>query len=478
MRKKLLSIIFACVVAFVGLTPCFSLLSLKAIEQKFASGSGIEDSFFNETSKDLIPTNITTTLANAKTENNVAPYNLETKTRYDGSVVTPNAGEYGEFKNRSFGILGGYSPKVDDAIFLWVYLLDKFSYTLRISISNGADMLSWEFSHQQITIMGDGWKLLQLNLRDHEFSSEDYMTKTYSTIIFSYCSEAEFEETEETEFYEGIESKTNERFSFYHVFASEDVSNEHSSGMIYNLPKTYYEYKENFNFNSTVFIGDSILLKNAKEIFDVLYVGKYDLSNYTTESKYYWTVSITSPSSVTTKIEFGNYINFYEEGYYYLTIQLHQQGEGVILNDDISIFCEELTLGRFMMGTSYKIKDNEKILISFNLADGIVFDDYSVLINNNKAKIYSNYQEGNVVYICVAGVSSGAANLEITAKARSKNGVKSKSITSSATITIEENEKSMSLEILILWIVLAVLCTIFMVYMAISVVKSRKNDVK
>lgn len=479
MKKKISAIVVIFSLVLAVLTPCFlrDLASLNP--NNIAFGSGIEADYSNETTRDLISANITTILTNGVVESGITPYNLETKARYEGSVITPsNVGEYGEFYNKSFGITGGYSPKEDDAIFLWVYLLETYSFTLKISISNGTDVLTWSFSHQEVMEMGEGWKLLQLNLLDHKNRVEDYDTKTYTSIIFSYYSEAEDDEVEEDDVYSGLETETSERFSFYHVFATENVSNTNSSGVVYKLPKAYYEYSDDFNFTGSVFIGDKILLKSAKDIFEVLFIGKYDLSNYATESKYYWTVSLTSPSLTTSKIEFGNYLKFYEEGYYYLTIQLHDQNKSVIMNDDISIFCEELALGRFLMGLNYTMKDNEKITISFIVANGVDFDDYTVSIDNNNAIIYSNYQENGRIYICVEGVSSGTSTLEISAKATSKNGTKSKALKSSATITISKSKTETSTEVLILWIVLACFSTGFIIYMSISVVKSRKNDVK
>lgn len=486
MKKKLLTITMAFVTALAGLLPCFLSAGFSSKSQDMAFGSGIESEYYTDSSIDLISANLSSGLSNAKIENGITPYNSETKARYEGNAVTPNAGEYGEFQNMSFGIEGGYNPKLNDAIFLWVYLLKVQSFSLRISIANGvdSDTLTWEIPSQKLRSAEEGWKFLQLNLKDHAYTNPDFVSKTYTSIVISYCSETVFDPTVDLEGndpYENIETKTSERFSFYHVFASENVASKNSTGIILNLQKSYYEYSDDFNIAKTVYVGDSVLIKTAKDIFKVLYVGKYDLTNFATETRYYWNLIITYPdeSTKTLGMEKEQYINFNVEGFHRLTIQLQDQNGDSILNSENIIYCDELALGGFLMGSKYSMKDNEKMMISFVISDGLeLLEDYTVSINNNYARVYSNYEEDGVIYVYVEGLSKGTSLLEIKAKAKSLNGTKQRDLVASATITIKQSKSDTDFFTVTMWILFGCFSVGILVYMAISVVKARKNDVK
>lgn len=480
MKKKLCFCLAICI-SLAFLLPCF--FAAKNTAKKEAAAVDIESEYKNSNSVDLISANIDNTSGIVDGSLDVAPFNRETKTSYEGNSISPTAGEYGEFKGKEFPINGGlgYTPETNDAVYMWIYLLNMFSYKLKISLLDGSgNNLTWELSQPEIMSMGSGWKFVQLNLLDFSNLSFDYTEKTYSTISFSYYSEVEDTGEMEGDVYK-LETKTSERFSFYHVFASKDVDNKNSSGMIYDQPKSYFEYNDSFDIDGNVFVGDRIKINSAKDIFKSLYVGKYNLSNYTTDSRYYWSISIQSPSSNTKRIEFGDYINFYEQGYYNLTIQLHETGStDVILNASLQVYCDELVLGRFNMNSDYTINDNESVVISFKLTNNIIIDKDSLKLktSNENVTINSFEEENGVMYIHVSGVSAGTSSLEIMADVTSKNGTKTKAVNSVATINVQSTKKGIDIFNVILWATFACFCSGIVIYLSISLVKSRKNDVK
>ena len=79
---------------------------------------------------------------------------------------------------------------------------------LKISISNQSEStLLWRFESQQLYEMGTGWKLLALQLSDFD-GLQEYIGKTYSSMLINYYSIAEDEG-------EKYEVKSTEKFSFY-----------------------------------------------------------------------------------------------------------------------------------------------------------------------------------------------------------------------------------------------------------------------
>lgn len=454
-----------------------SFLPAKKVTQNQAVSANIENEYYKEDSFDLISKN-PSGFVNCKIEN-IAPFDPDTKSKMDGSSVTPDADEFGQFSSRTFSI-NAYTPERDDAIFMWIYLIDVVTFKLKISIYDGSSsVLSWEFDSQQVYDMGIGWMLIKLNLRDFEFS-EDYTTKIYDRITFSYLSEAE--EFEGEEGYESYDVKTDERFSFYHVFVSKNANYSENSGKIYSLAKSYYEFCDNFITGGTVFVGDKLKLSSVKDVFKYLYTGKYDLSNYMSSGKFYWTLSVKDPELVKTKIDFGDTVNFYKSGYYVISITLNQKTtitNKSILNIDINLYSEELTLGSFISGSRYSLKDNEKIMLSFKLSNGIDIEgDYEISLSNNNAEIDSYYEKDGILYVCVAGKNAGTSTLQITAKGISKHNSQVQDFSAEASITISQSSKGVDVFMVILWITFGVFVVGFIIYLLISLVKSRKNDVK
>lgn len=455
---------------------CFCCPKQAISQQGFSAN--IEDSYFNSESLDLISKN-PNSVTDGVVENGATPFDPDKKERMEGACITPNADDCGQFKNKSFAI-NAYTPKENDSIFMWVYLIDVFSFKLSISIyDNSSSTLTWSFDSQDVYLMGTGWKFLQLNLKDFNLT-DNYTEKIYSIMTISFLSESE--DSEGQEGYEEYDVKTDERFSFYHVFASTNMSYNQESGKIYGLAKSFYEFSDEFSVSGQFYIGDSFKLTSPSKIFKYLYIGKYDLSTYSTSGKYYWALSLKNPQSVTKRIEFGDTIYFREAGYFILGIQLKERNTietEIVLNEDISFFCDELNLGRFLMGSNYKIKDNEKVTISFKIASGITINgDYKIALSNNNAEIDSYYQENDVLYICVAGLEKGSTTLEVSANATSENNTQAREFSATATIDINSSKQQFDVFNLIIWVTFACFCVGIIIYLSISLVKARKNDVK
>jgi len=477
--KKIFSLIFGIVMCLSVML--ISFLPVKNLEknQTYASES-IEQNFYDGSTKELVVKN-PTSLIGASTDK--TPFDEEKKQRMEGFSITPTADEFGQVSYYSQTIAGGagYMPEVSDNILMWVYLIDAIAFKLEISLTNSSseNALTWSFGAQQVYEMGSGWKLIALKLSD--FQDEIIETpQSYSLITFKYLSEAS--EFEGEEGYESYDVVTNERFSFYHIFTSKNAKYIEKSGIILSLSKSFYKFSENFSLGNDVFVGDKIKVESPSKMFDYFIVGKNDLSDYLDSGEYFWNLSIKNPSSYTSSLDFGDTINFTEKGFYYLKIQLFEDkalDDESVFYTGINIHCDELYLGRFKMGSDYKIVDDEKILISFQVSSGLTdVGEYSVSLSNSNAEIETYYEEDGVLYVCVVGKSDGRVELEITAEAQSKHNKKVQTFSSIATIDVDYTKDDVDIFMVILWITFGLFCLSIIIYMSISVVKARKNDVK
>ncbi len=470
--KKTISFICAIFIALALLMPCFCCA--KTTSDNEIAFAGIEDDFYTAESIDLISKNPSGSITNGIIED-VAPFDTSTNKKMEGMSITPTSDDYGQIKSKSFKI-NQYNPSEDDVVYLWIYLIDTVSFHLNITLTdNMTKSLMWHFDSLELYEIGTGWKLLGLKLSD--FNSDEFVSNTYEYIMFNY----EMEDTGDGN-NEDVAIKASEKLSFFHIFVSNVSNPKIPSGKVAELSNSFYKLTEDLPFGETVFVGDKIKIQKPEEMFEYLYIGKYDLSNYTTSGKYYWTLIIESPSRTRTNIDFGDTILFTEQGFYQLTIQLIEVGtfsNQIRLNKDISIFCDEAHLGYFSMGTTYKIKDTESILIAFKLAQNFVQDEeLKVSLNNKNAEIETYYEEDGFLYIFVSGKSGGNTTLEIFAKGSTLYNSEKLDLVSSAIIEIESTEKKMDVFLVILWITFACFCVVIIIYLIISLVKARKNDVK
>lgn len=441
--------------------------------------SNFEEEYYTSNSIDLISKN-SNSIINANLDK--TPFDEKTNQRMDGFSVTPNADDYGQIKQVSFAICGqsGYSPQIEDNILMWVYLIDCVSFKLEISLKNAnSKSLTWKFDSQSVYEMGSGWKLLALKLRDFE-NEQSLLSESYNLISFSYLSEVS--EIEGQEGYTPYNVKTDERFSFYHIFTSKNSTSIEKTGVIKSLNKSFYEFSDEINALKSIFKGDSFFIKSPSKIFKHLYIGKMDLTEFLNSSKYYWVLSVKNPSSVTTRLDFGDSVNFFEEGFYYLSFQIYEKKtltEELIMNASLNIFSESVNLGTFVMGSTHEIKDDEKILIKLKLSDNLEsIDKLNISLSNNIAEIESYYEKEGVLYIFVYGKDDGVSELQISADVKTKNNDKIQNVSTVATINVDYTKDDVDIFMVIVWITFICFCLGIIIYLSISVVKARRNDVK
>ncbi len=451
----------------------------KTVQKQTFASNVIEQKFVDESTKELVsktPSYIT----NASSDK--TPFDTDAGDYMDGVSITPNADEYGQVIYYSYSLgEAGYTSEFDDNILMWIYLIDVVTFKLEISLQDeNFNNLTWSFNSQKLIEMETGWKLIALRLSD-KLINQSEAGVNYKTITFKYVSEAS--ETENPDDYKDYETITNDRFSFYHVFTSKNANLIKRSGILYSLAKSFYKISEDFDIVDNVFIGDKIKLESATKVFDFLFVGKRDLNDYLSDGAYYWNLYIRSPSGENKGIDFADSITFLESGFYGINIQLKEdlsiQQDPIILNVNFNIYCDELSLGKFVDGSSYNIKDDEKILIKLKLSETLKdMNNFTVSLSNNKAEIESYYIEDNTLYVYVIGKDDGRVNLEVSADAMSKFNTKTTNFSSTASIKVDYSKGKVDIFVVIVWITFICFSVGIIIYLSISVVKSRKNDVK
>ena len=145
----------------------------------------------------------------------------------------------------------------------------------------------------------------------------------------------------------------------------------------------------------------------------------------------------------------------------------------------INLYCEKYSPGSFLLGKNYSVTDENSVIISFKLNDlSLTADDFLISLSNNNAQISSYYIEDGVLYICVMGQSKGVSKLTISSNELTVNGVGKVDFSDEVVIDISSEKREVDLFMIILWMSFGAFCLGFVIYLLISLVKSRKNDVK
>ena len=474
--KKFFSFIFGLMILLVSILPSFLLFNQNKTNKAYATES-IEREFYDESAYELISTNPSSS-SSVTIESNKAPFDENTKQRMPGSIITPNADDYGQVFSSNLAV-STFSPTENQSIFMWVYLIGAVTFKLSVSIyDSSSSTLTWNFDSMRVYEMNSGWILLELKMSDI-ITEDDYSSKNYNVLIIKYYSEIE-DQTEDPD-YSPYQIATTERFSIYHVVLADSIDNDKTSGKIYSVNKTCYKFNENFLPSNTVFSGDEISVDSPSAVFEYLYVGKYDLDTYSVAGKYLWNIAISGPSGGKRAVEFGEKIKFVSIGFYYIAIQLYEKmalEDQLIMNIGVNIYCEEVTLGNFAMGSKYIVNGTDVVVIEFRLSQEVIIEDeINVKMSNKKAEISSYYIDDGILYVKVLPKERGTSKLEISAEATNKHNSKTENYTSEATLEIRLPAKN-ELFIIILWVVFGGFCVAILIYFVFSVVSAQKKDVK
>jgi len=178
--------------------------------------------------------------------------------------------------------------------------------------------------------------------------------------------------------------------SFYHVYKGDSVKN--SSGIIIKQKYAIYKFAESYLGNKIAHIGDTYKF-DFKNIFEYIYIGKYDMYKYSIEG-YTWNISLKDSYSKVIDLNANQEYVFERVGWYSVNITLKERNH-IISNDEnqglnidkfifsvsSSIKCEEYSLGTFG-NPKYTIPTNNEYIVTFKFYDG--FKIYGDLMKTQK----------------------------------------------------------------------------------------------
>ena len=479
MKKKILSVALSVIMV---LTACLTLIFAckKPQNNEVVNAATIEDSL---TAKfDLIGIN-PGSYSNATIEN-VAPFDTTRGEMMPGASLTPRADVFGQISGVTF-LVNTFTLTVNKSIYFWIYLFDTETYELTITVSDADEkILTWFFDSSAIQSAGDGWSLFELKASEAEASASntDKYSVEYKTFTIRY-------KTELTENIEDYLEKTDEFVSIYHVYTANSYSSNPYSGRLTGLTKAYSAFNDSFIPGDQVFKGDKIEFVDEKTFFEYLMVGKGEYSKIVDKTNYVWEIIIQEPSGSEMVIDFGDKFSFSSRGWYTINIHLYEKTKllnrpidyqrELILNQSKSVFCDEVALGSFVVGTTYEMKDNDTLEIGFIFTKGIIISsDIKIKFSNDCAEVDSQYELDGVYYIQVKGLKKGKVDMEISASAHSYYNSDVKTYSNKVSIKVESSEEKPDFSKTILWITFSCFCVYFAGMLINSLVKARKNDVK
>lgn len=477
MKKKVCGIILSLVMIISAVA--VSLFACQKPAKHTANAAGFEESLTNVV--DIISTSPPT--YSGATVENVSPFYTPDSTD-TGSSITPRADKYGQVSGVSFNV-APFKFNGTNSLYMWLYLFDTQTFELTVSIfDSSAKSCTWFFDASVVKSYGGGWSLLELKPDDCKESESGVVNldNEYINISFKY----------ESEYIHNVEQyllETSERFSIYHVYLAGKTLSNTSSGQVDSVVKAFGKISSKFFPSSTAYKRDKILLKDPYSLFEYIMVGKTEYSKLANKTNYSWVITAYGPDGSEIDMDFGDTFTFYSMGCYTFNIELYekqrflnQQVEFIqvkILNESHKVFCEELSLGSFIVGMDYEIEEGGLLKIAFNMSRGItIVGDFDIKFTNDNVEIESQYTEGGVQYFLIRGLEAGKTKLKLAASARSENGTEIKTFTSEVNIKVLSSEDPEEQSITILWVVFGGFCVFFVGYLINSLVKARRNDVK
>jgi len=313
-----------------------------------------------------------------------------------------------------------------------------------------------------------GWKLLELNFDEAEFSQNK--PSIISTLEITYG------------FVDNSEVGDDAEAAIAYPFIADKYSDK--SAIVDHQNYVVYAEKDNFLKNmSNIYMGDKIVINNVKELFSYVVVGNQNVLD--DSAGFVWNAMLNYPndSKPAKLLSFDRAIEiiFETEGYYSLDVELMTSDQDVyaIISEDYLFAVEEFQFGYFQK-YEYAFKNGTQNMISFNLSADFEFCDNETLqievSDKNIVSAAYYYIDDNKININLTALGEGTVLIKVKAVGTKVNEIEPKTFEQEIKVTVfSEKQNNDNIAI---WIVFGILMTSFVVYLIILFVKSRRFGVK
>lgn len=426
-----------------------------------------------------------------------APYNTRDNTMMPGYSVTPQVNEHKEVKNQSF-FINSFSMTSADSIFLWIYFPDGplenfFSLTLTFQNETGG-YIEWKYSPQALyDIMSSGytqkygWKLFELCYSDGKKVGTSETAK-YIRFSINYALDIEeFKKYYEEQFgkfeldgafydFLGI----NGTLTFYHVFLGSKISEE--TNILLHLNFTHCKLKDSlYDYFNGLYLDDYLKVPKITEMFDYIYVGKYNLfytGSQLTNYSFSYTIhssrgfyEFKEEDSIPYKLKGEGTCNFI------IVLKEKRSGESYnIISKTITFDCVKYECGNFE-SSYFEFLGAKSYTVTFKLKDGFTkAGDLEFSTSNQKIAVVekvSYSEEHDIYYVTISCLKNGKTDIVATTKgSRDSSNIEDFSATTKVEIRgISRSFFSMP----ITWVFMGILAVAIAVFIVVTLINYKKT---
>lgn len=447
---------------FCALFSCFNINAENKVCGALDSSDIVRQTQIIPTSKDELPNQ---SLKNDATFYQT-PYDENKNDFMDGYSITPSVVTNSNSKYRrqiyeKSYYVNEFSVPSDCSIYMWVYLPDEINDNLFIFslsfLSLSGEIVTWEYDDDtfddlfQMSYSSNfGWILFEFKVQDAKKNTSSETT-IFTQMILNY----HFNYEKYSEKY-GFEFNPdniiiNGSLSIYDVFVGKSKSSK--TTIISKISYTIYKIKNEFRSKiNAICLNDSLILDDLKNIFDYVFVGKYNLLlNGTQNNKFVWTFTIYNGSEKTTlnQNSLKTRVKFTYKGDCSVGLKLEETRTGrsvTLFNKTITFDCDEYSFGTFDK-TKFKLNKGEKLNISFNTFSSFdIQSDINFVSSDEKVfKILESYynETQKKYFVKIECLKGGSANL-IAVATGTRNGEHLEEYSVSAKVDVNSSSDFLS----------------------------------
>lgn len=417
-----------------------------------------------------------------------APFNSYIGEYMDGEAFYPNSTAQGQVLPQSFTLGETFKISTQRSLYLWVFIpneavvvqddLKSCSFSIRFALlKSGTEQIAWEYSSAELENMfkkysggsvSFGWKLFELNFAGANGNAEQLDDLEFNQFSISYSLDSVS--------LSGLQLNS-QKLAIYHVLLADKKSG--SSGIIDSFDYCNYaltnEYKQRL---LNLYLGDTFKFGSVSGIFEFINVGLLDLREVT-PSDFKWYMRINRGNTVVSDSANLEFL-FDVPGWHSITIELKQKLYGReinILNYSRGVDIMEFTLGKFLNSSlNLRVGERQDVIFSPN-SDFNKLGDYQVKVSDNSVLEATYYEQDGQLHLVLLAKKKGKVTVSVTAKGSRALGGEQKNYSQLCSVRVDNANQS-SWQLTVVWITFACLSAILVVFVLISVVKARKNDVK